>query len=127
MAYPLIARNADINIMKNITKNKSEIYKKHRAYKKFLIQYMRQLKSNGCIVCGEKDQACLDFHHLHNKSFTIGNQCKDKGISSIKNEVDKCVVLCANCHRKLHFYNLTIDSLKDYVQSGLIPGGATKI
>lgn len=50
---------------------------------------MRQLKSNGCIVCGEKDQACLDFHHLHNKSFTIGNQCKDKGISSIKNEVDK--------------------------------------
>lgn len=37
------------------------------------------------------------------------------------------VVLCANCHRKLHFYNLTIDSLKDYVQSGLTPGGATKI
>jgi hypothetical protein len=57
----------------------------------------------------KKDQACLDFHHLHDKSFNIGNQCRDKGVASIKNEVDKCVVLCANCHRKLHFYNFTID------------------
>lgn len=65
-------------------KHKSEIYKKHRSRKKFLTQYMRQLKSNGCIICGEKDQACLDFHHLHDKSFNIGNQCRDKGVASIK-------------------------------------------
>ena len=68
---------------------------------------MRQLKSNGCIVCGEKDPACLDFHHLHDKSFNIGNKCRDRSVDSIKNEVDKCVVLCANCHRKLH-HNLNM-------------------
>jgi hypothetical protein len=42
-------------------KHKNEIYKKHRSYKKFLTQYMRQLKSNGCIICGEKRSSLLRF------------------------------------------------------------------
>ena len=32
---------------------------------------------------------------------------------AIKEEIDKCVVLCSNCHRKLHYYNLSIEELKD--------------
>ena len=59
----------------------------------------------GCQRCGEDDPRCLDFHHEDelNKSFGIG-----EGISrrvsweDILLEIDKCDVLCANCHRKEH-------------------------
>lgn len=55
-----------------------------------------------CCECGETHPAMLDFHH------TDPTQ-KDKAISSIHSkkkiieEAKKCVVLCSNCHRKLHW------------------------
>lgn len=31
---------------------------------------------------------------------------------NLKKEINKCVVLCSNCHRKLHYYDLSIDELR---------------
>lgn len=63
---------------------------------------MRQLKSNGCIVCGEKDPACLDFHHLHDKSFNIGNKCRDRGVDSIKMKLTNAL-----CYAQIAIENFT--------------------
>lgn len=71
---------------------------KHREYIRNLISL---LKAGGCCICGEKDQCCLDFHHINNKLFTISDN-PDVTESTLLEEVDKCVILCANCHRKLH-------------------------
>lgn len=64
--------------------------------------YKRQLM---CIECDETHPACLEFHHRNpeDKVFEITNAVHD-GLSkeTILNEISKCDVLCANCHRKLH-------------------------
>lgn len=74
--------------------------------------YMSKFKENGCCICGESDIACLDFHHVENKEYQISHMLTHS-YNLIKQEIDKCVVLCSNCHRKLHYYNLTLDELKD--------------
>lgn len=57
--------------------------------------------SHGCLRCGESDPCSLDFHHISDKSFELS---KGKKISQsrLDSEISKCVVLCSNCHRKLH-------------------------
>jgi hypothetical protein len=66
--------------------------------------YLDAIKSaNKCSVCGEGRSACLDFHHLDpsEKGFSLSN-VKCHGIDTVKAEVKKCIVICANCHRILH-------------------------
>ncbi len=59
-----------------------------------------KLLGGKCQRCGWKeDQAGLQFHHLDpgKKNFIIGNAA-NKSWNSIKSEVKKCKLLCANCH-----------------------------
>ena len=71
--------------------------------KKWWIEYKSTLK---CSKCPENHPGCLDFHHLDGttKEFGIasrlGSTYKREGILE---EIDKCIVLCSNCHRKLHW------------------------
>jgi transcription elongation factor Elf1 len=59
-----------------------------------------------CEECGENHPACLDFHHIDpsKKDFSI-SQIKQYawGDEKIEKEIKKCIVLCANCHRKYHY------------------------
>lgn len=60
-------------------------------------------KGGSCIVCGfDKYQGSMDFHHLDpsEKEFTIS--AKDIKFETILNELDKCVLLCKNCHSAIH-------------------------
>jgi hypothetical protein len=57
-----------------------------------------------CAACGwAGNQAALQFHHREpgRKDFTLGNVA-NKSWDSIKNEIKKCVLLCANCHAIRH-------------------------
>lgn len=55
-----------------------------------------------CVRCGwHGDQAALQFHHLKGKDFTIGNAA-NKSWDFIKTEIQKCILLCANCHMIEH-------------------------
>ena len=66
-------------------------------------KYIQKVKSfASCQSCGIEDSACLEFHHLKDKKFTIANAA-DKGIKTIKKEMRKCIVLCSNCHKKEHY------------------------
>lgn len=59
-----------------------------------------------CEKCPEKHPACLDFHHRNpsdgdvHVSDLVGSLRSKEWILS---EIKKCLVLCANCHRKLHW------------------------
>lgn len=61
--------------------------------------------TNGCSQCSENDWRCLDFHHNKgSKSFNIGDAGRaGKSIETIQSEIAKCIILCANCHRKETF------------------------
>jgi hypothetical protein len=56
----------------------------------------------GCSICGYKNHpVALDFDHLNplEKSFTIGAKYTSVAFDSLMDEIKKCRVLCANCHR----------------------------
>ncbi len=61
------------------------------------------LKNNPCIDCGEIDPVVLEFDHRDTttKKFSISNAIRQKiSIKSITEEIEKCDVRCANCHRR---------------------------
>lgn len=58
----------------------------------------------GCSRCAESDPRCLVFHHVDDKRASISElvaNCRPR--DEIEAELQRCVVLCANCHRKEHF------------------------
>lgn len=60
----------------------------------------------GCLYCAERHPAALDFHHRDKatKSENIARMCdKARTEKAIATEIAKCDVICANCHRKLHY------------------------
>jgi len=62
-----------------------------------------ELLGGKCFTCGySKCVASLDFHHLDpsKKDFQIGG--KTISWERIKAEIQKCVLLCSNCHREVH-------------------------
>ena len=74
-------------------------------------KFIRRVRRRSvCERCGEKRWYVLDFHHRDpkDKVRSIPLMCTNQTIDSIKKEIRKCVVLCSNCHREVH-YLLGID------------------
>jgi hypothetical protein len=63
----------------------------------FLYDY---LASHQCIECGESDPLVLQFHHLRDKLFGLGSEIREQSLDAIKAEIEKCVVVCGNCHMR---------------------------
>ena len=61
---------------------------------------IRQNEFNVCSCCGLDDWVVMEFHHSEDDK--EGNCSDIKGLGKWLNEVRKCLVLCANCHRRLH-------------------------
>jgi transcriptional regulator with XRE-family HTH domain len=60
-------------------------------------------KGGGCEICGyNKSLKALHFHHLDPKTKKFGISSANKSFLEIKAEVDKCVLLCSNCHSEVH-------------------------
>ena len=93
-------------------KNKDSIkiaQKSRAASNRLKIQnIVNQIKSNlGCSKCPETDYRCLDLHHVDasTKKASVSNLVTRKfNLDKIQEEIDKCVVLCSNCHRKHHAF-----------------------
>jgi hypothetical protein len=83
--------------------------KRRRLLKQKAVEY----KGNSCINCGyNKCLAALEFHHIDptQKDFALSNDGHTRSWEEIKNELDKCILVCANCHREIH--NSTINKEK---------------
>tara|TARA_R110000744_G_scaffold297476_2_gene407273 strand:+ start:313 stop:759 length:447 start_codon:yes stop_codon:yes gene_type:complete len=67
------------------------------------LEYMKRYKLFvGCAFCGyKKHYAALEFDHINpdTKLGTISQAYRGWGMKKIKDEIRKCQVLCANCHR----------------------------
>lgn len=70
-----------------------------------------------CEKCGESRAHVLDFHHKdpNTKEFTIG-KLKKGSQEVLQEEIDKCICLCANCHRDFHYLEKSIGiTLDEYL------------
>ncbi len=65
----------------------------------------KQFLGGKCKVCGyDRCLQAMDVHHLDptKKSFGISAKGYTRSWDAIRSELDKCVLLCANCHREIH-------------------------
>ena len=82
-----------------------EIYRQRRKEKQ---EYVNEYKiSKGCSVCSyNKCADALEFHHNGDKKFNIAiGVSSRRSLEAIKEEIEKCTILCANCHAELHKNN----------------------
>lgn len=66
--------------------------------------WVHKIKSeNGCKYCRERDYIVLDFHHRNPKEKkSCVSSILDRDRNTIQKEIDKCDIVCANCHRRIH-------------------------
>jgi len=71
-----------------------------------VLEFLRRYKQrSGCRLCGENSSPdALDFHHINpnTKTMTVTDMVRNSSIFAMLDEIEKCVVLCSNCHRKMH-------------------------
>lgn len=90
---------------KHYLANKDKYIKQARAYKDRIREEVRTLKLK-CARCPETHPAVLEFHHTdrRKKDMAVATMiCHGFSFKRILKEIEKCIVLCANCHRKLHW------------------------
>ena len=85
-------------------KNSKEIYQKKKIRRHLIKEEIVFLRGGKCEICGyNKCISALEFHHKtedkdNHLAIIIKNASKEK----VLKEVEKCILLCANCHRELH-------------------------
>ena len=83
--------------------NSKNTLERQRVMKQKCVDY----KGGKCSVCGyDKYIGALDFHHLDpsEKEFAISSikQTSFDNNPKIKQELDKCILVCKNCHAEIH-------------------------
>lgn len=80
---------------------KKAVTKRRQKIKMMAVEY----KGNECSQCGyKKCIGALEFHHLDplQKDFGVGRNGASRSWEKTKAELDKCIMVCANCHREIH-------------------------
>lgn len=106
------SRNRHLSVCKSCTtirtkkyreKNRDKWKQYDKNHRQKYLKVLNDWKSQGCQKCGEERYWVIDAHHTRDKDFAPGTTTR--GIKVLKEELKKCIPLCANCHRDLH-YNL---------------------
>jgi len=95
--------------------NKGDWITRRQIQRHKRIEWLGRIKSlHSCAFCPESENCCLDFHHADEttKVSEVTKMAKEnRKPSSVLAEMKKCVLLCANCHRKVHAGILRIRGL----------------
>jgi len=78
--------------------------KQRSTYKRNIDWYKRYMKKHKCEHCGISDYRVLCWHHVEKKHKEIGRMVVGQySIKAILKEMNKCICLCYNCHRIVHY------------------------
>lgn len=82
-----------------IEKKTNRLLDKRDEARHYVFQY---LQTHPCEKCGEADPYVLTFHHVNGRKKMNLSQMVNQGysIEAVQEEMDKCIVLCANCHMR---------------------------
>ena len=93
---------------KRIKLTNSEKIKKNYEHVKYFRKKIKEraveYKGGKCSICGyDRCINAFDFHHLdpQQKDFSISGNC-NRAWDKVKAELDKCIIVCSNCHREIH-------------------------
>jgi len=92
-----------------MAKEKSEKELRSKKRKKYRAV---DLLGGKCCICGyNKCVDALDFHHIEKKngSETISSKIYRLSFSKVIDELKKCILVCANCHREIHSIGVNVD------------------
>ena len=104
--------NQDFAPQKNANQRKycyncvpADSYTNGASIRQLIKQWSLEYKGNQCQLCGyNKCSEALDFHHLNpeEKEFNLSDRNIKLDWPEIQKELDKGIILCANCHREIH-------------------------
>ena len=80
---------------------KAAVAKRRKTLRQKLVEY----KGGSCVICGYSGSIdALDIHHLdgNQKEFGISSGGITRSWAKVRAEADKCILVCANCHREIH-------------------------
>lgn len=89
---------------KEYQKSRNYNYEQVKEWRILVKKKAVEYKGGECQICGyKKCMRSLDFHHLDptKKEFAIST-FKNKKIEKLKIELDKCILVCSNCHGEIH-------------------------
>lgn len=95
----------------NLLLHRKNIYRRKALVIENNTNFIKNIKAKGCSICDEKSICCLDFHHLDKstKEYSVSFlQGAGYSLSTIKTEIDKCILVCSNCHRKIHANEISL-------------------
>lgn len=93
--------------------SKKQASERQRSLKQTCVNY----KGGKCMICGyDRCPAALEFHHRNpnekDSLFAKKSRSRNSTLEKIKPELDKCDLLCSNCHREAHYLYTTPDPRK---------------
>lgn len=86
------------------------VQKRRNKLKELAVEY----KGGKCQCCGYNKCICaLEFHHLNGeeKEFSISANGYTRKWETVKKELDKCILLCSNCHKEVHYGIININDI----------------
>lgn len=98
-------KDCNRNEARQFYKDHPDPYKKRaKEHKKRLASHLLEFANNlkierGCFFCQENTLCVLDFHHVIKGSPVTR---ETNSLISFQTEINKCIIVCANCHRKIH-------------------------
>jgi len=99
--YMLYAKNDTRTYADRATYLKNAVAKRRRELRRKAIEYA----GGACSICGYKrSYRALSFHHTDptKKDFGLSARGLTRSWEKMKPELEKCILVCANCHAEIH-------------------------
>ena len=103
---PFMQHNTKVDIDRKSVRNVSCSGKYQTSKRKRLREKILDYKGNKCEKCGyDRCKEALEFHHINPKEklFSISSNCAIYAWEKVLAQADKCILLCANCHREAKY------------------------
>lgn len=89
----------------NKEKHMEDVARNGERYRSEAKRVVEEFKAEGCVRCGYDNPVAIDCHHVDgsDKGDSIGRLVSNRQLEAVRRELEKCVPVCANCHRLVHW------------------------